>query len=544
MSEASLPSANDYRVVVVGFGPSGAVAASLLGHHGVSSLVIDRQRAVYDKPRAIAIDHEIMRLLDNLGIAGEVLPHVAPFPASEHFGADGQLIRRIDMVPEPYPLGYTPTMVFTQPPVEAALREHARRYQAVEISLGTELVELRQTPAGVALTLAGDDGTQRTVSADYVIACDGASSGVREQLGIRLADLVFDEPWLVVDVLVNEDAAGKLPQTAAQYCDPQRPTTFIIGPGNHRRWEIMLLPGEDPRAAQTPEQVWTLLARWLTPADATLWRAASYRFHALVAERWRDGRVFIAGDAAHQQPPFIGQGMCQGVRDVANLVWKLARVLEGSSDDALLDSYEAERSRHVRELTTRIKAIGQVICERDPAAARARDARILAEGGGRPRTITRQEIVPPLATGLLTVRDDAAKGTLFPQPWVAVPDGAARLDAVAGAGLRLIVEPTLAAEVPPDLVRQARALGLCAVMVSGQPQPAPPSWIEIAVTERDGVLGGWFARHGCRAALVRPDHYVFGTAADEAALGALLDELHTRLAPRTAAFPQPISATP
>jgi 3-(3-hydroxy-phenyl)propionate hydroxylase len=544
LSEQDLPPGNNYQVAVIGFGPSGAVAASLLGQHGIRSLVIDRQRGVYDKPRAIAIDHEIMRLLDNLGVADEVLPYVAPFPASEHFGADGQLIRRIDMVPEPYPLGYTPTMVFTQPPVEAALRAHARRYDAVEISLGTELVGFEQAPTGVTLTLAGDDGSRRTVSADYVVACDGASSGVREQLGIGLADLVFDEPWLVVDVLVNEDAAGKLPQTAAQYCDPRRPTTFIIGPGNHRRWEIMLLPGEDPREAQRPEQVWKLLARWLTPADATLWRAASYRFHALVAERWRDGGIFIAGDAAHQQPPFIGQGMCQGVRDVANLIWKLARVLDGRSDATLLDSYEAERSHHVRELTSRIKAIGQVICERDPQAARARDARILAEGGGRPRTITRQEIVPPLAAGLLAARDDVVKGTLFPQPWVKTPEGPARLDAVAGAGLRLVIEPTLAAELRPDLTRQARALGLRMVVVSSGPaDSAVPAQADIAVTERDGVITAWFSRHGRRAAIVRPDHYVFGTAADAATLEALLDELQYRLAPLPTANRQPQPAS-
>ncbi len=541
MSQPEREFTNDYQVVVVGFGPSGAVAASLLGHHGIRSLVIDRQCAVYDKPRAIAIDHEIMRLLDNLGVADQVLPHVAPFPPSEHFGADGQLIRRIDMVPEPYPLGYTPTMVFTQPPVEAALREHAAHYESVEVSLGTELVSFEQTPSGVTLTLVGDDGSQKTVRADYLIACDGASSGVRERLGIGLADLVFDEPWLVVDVLVNEDAAGKLPQTAAQYCDPRRPTTFIIGPGNHRRWEIMLLPGEDAREAQRPEQVWSLLARWLTPADGTLWRSASYRFHALVAERWRDGRVFIAGDAAHQQPPFIGQGMCQGVRDVANLIWKLARVLEARSGESLLDSYEEERSRHVRELTTRIKAIGQVICERDPVAARARDARILAEGGGQPRTITRQEIVPPLAAGLLTTRDDPAKGKLFPQPWVRVAQRCGRLDEVAGAGLRLIVEPGLAAELQPELARCSSALGLNLIVVSPEANhAAAASHTGITVTERDGVLADWFAAHGCRAAIVRPDHYVFGAAADQVGLGSLLNELRDRLAPGAALTqPQP-----
>lgn len=232
--------------------------------------------------------------------------------------------------------------------------------------------------------------------------------------------------------------------------------------------------------------------------------------------------------------------MCQGVRDVANLIWKLARVLDGRSDETLLDSYEVERSRHVRELTTRIKAIGQVICERDPAAARERDARILAEGGGQPRTITRQEIVPPLAAGLLTARDDSAKGTLFPQPWVKTPEGPARLDTIAGAGLRLVLEPKLASELSPQVVQRAHALCLSLVAVSRDHEaPASAAAIDLAVEERDGVLAHWFATHGCRAALVRPDHYVFGTAGDGATLEALLDELQDRLAPLPAVSADP-----
>src|ERR1700733_11235958 len=170
--------ANEFQVVVVGFGPSGAVATSLLGDRGIPTLAIDRQRDVYDKPRAIAIDHEILRILDNLGVAERVRPYIAPFPASQHFGARGQLIRRIDMVPEPYPLGYTPSMVFTQPPVEAALRQHARAYPKVTVELGTELTSLAQTADGVTLQLRDDSGATRSVTADYVIACDGASSGI------------------------------------------------------------------------------------------------------------------------------------------------------------------------------------------------------------------------------------------------------------------------------------------------------------------------------------------------------------------------------
>ena len=518
---------SDYRVVVVGHGPTGAIAASLLGHRNIRTLAIDRQRDVYDKPRAIAIDHEILRLLDNLGAAERVLPYIAPFPASQHFGAKGQLIRRIDMVPEPYPLGYTPSMVFTQPPVEAALRAHAAAYDSVDVELGTELLGFDQSPDHVTLHLRDDKQATRSVTADYMIACDGASSGTRQALGIAFEDLVFDEPWLVVDLQVNSAALGKLPETAAQFCDPSRPTSFIIGPGNHRRFEIMLLPDEDPREMEETAQVWRLLARWITPDDATLWRAASYRFHALVAQEWRQGRVFLAGDAAHQQPPFIGQGMCQGIRDVGNLVWKLDRVLKGQSGAELLDTYGEERMEHVRQLTTRIMAIGHVICERDPVAAEERDVRILSEGGGHPCTVTRQEIVPPLQNGLLAFPLHPAHGTLFPQPWIRTATGRRLLDTASGTGWRLVLDARNALDLTADAGANLTRIGMRLIRVrsadaTGQAGP------EI-VAEEDGILAAWFDNHGCRAAIVRPDHYVFGVANDESALGKMLSELAIRL---------------
>jgi 3-(3-hydroxy-phenyl)propionate hydroxylase len=525
---------NDTQVVVIGFGPSGAVAAGLLGDRGIHTLVIDRSREVYDKPRAIAIDHEIMRHLDNLGVAERVLPHVAPFPASQHFGAQGQLIRRIDMVPEPYPQGYVPSMVFTQPPVEAAIRDHAASYPAVTVELGVECVGLEQDAHGVTLHLRDGDGSARTVRADYVIACDGASSGIRRQLGIQFDDLVFDEPWLVVDVRVDEKGLPTLPPTAAQYCDPARPTTYIIGPGNHRRWEIMLLPGEDPQAMEAPDQVWRLLARWLTPDQASLWRAASYRFHALVARQWRQGRVFLAGDAAHQQPPFIGQGMCQGLRDVTNLVWKLARVIDGQSGDALLDSYGEERRAHVTELTTRIKAIGHVICERDPEAAKARDLRILAEGGGVARTITRQEIVPPLTRGVLALGHPS--GTLFPQPRLRQGAGGVLMDTRYGAGWRLVIDGRDPLQPSAQTSQDADRIGMSTIVIVPDDGASRDDGGEAAARECDGVVARWFDSHGCRAAVVRPDHYVYGVARDFASLttltGQLLRRLHASTHPR------------
>lgn len=493
---------DDVDIAIVGFGPTGALAACLAGQAGFSVLVVERASEVYDRPRAIALDHEVMRLFQQIGIVDQVAAHVAPFPASIHHGVDGQPIRRVDMVPPPYPLGYVPTLVFSQPPVEAILRARATAFGRTRVRLGTTVTGVLQDQDGVTLSL--DDGSQPcAVRAAHVIGCDGAASTVRKALGLPLRDLGFDEPWLVVDVLVSEAGLARLPVQAAQFCDPDRPASYIVGPGNHRRWEIMLNPGEDPRVMERPEKVWALLARWLDPGEATLWRSASYRFHALVAQRWCDGRVFLAGDAAHQQPPFLGQGMCQGLRDAANLMWKLDAVLHQGAVPALLDSYGAERSAHVTQLTTRLIEIGRGICERDPVAARARDARLREQGGGKAPVVLRQDVVPPLTSGFLSSGPHPANGRLFPQPRLV--DGRL-MDAAHGYGWRLV-----------------STIALDGIALPGWITPVGP------VQEAEGVLSVWFARHDAVAALVRPDHYVFGTTATADGITGLIAEAASRL---------------
>ena len=494
-------------VAIVGCGPTGVVLAALLGQAGVRVHVCDRLAEVHDVPRAIALDHEILRLFQQIGVIEATMPFIEPFTPSEYFGVDGQLIRRMTMLRPPYPQGYTPSVVFTQPPVERALRARLAQLPSVTVALGVAMTRFDTDDHGVSLHLS--DG--RVVHAAYAVACDGGASTMRARLGLALEDLGFDEPWLVVDVLVNERGLARLPATSVQYCEPDRPCTLVIGPKNHRRWEISLKPGEDPAEAATPERTWAHLARWLTPEHGTLWRQASYRFHALVAAEWRAGRMFIAGDAAHMQPPFLGQGMCQGLRDAANLAWKLAAVIQGDVQGAaaerLLDSYGAERRAHVRELTTRIKGVGAVICERDIDRARARDARLLAECGGVVQDTPRQDILPRLETGLLARDDASGRGTLFPQPRLA--DGRL-MDAVLGHGWRLVLDATLA-DAPPVEGLQAIALG---------------HGID---RDRDGVVGAWMHRHGCHAAIVRPDHYVYGTAADAAGIDVLVWQWHAAL---------------
>ena len=514
-----------YDVAIVGFGPTGAVAAALLGRRGIRTFVCDRQREVYDKPRAIALDHEIMRVFQALRLADELTAFMEPFTDSLFYGVDGTLIKRMSTVAPPYPMAYPPSLVFTQPRVEEVLRRHVGGLAGVTVALGQSVTGLQQADDHATLSLCHETGATSTVQARYVIACDGASSTVRGLAGLELQDLGFDEPWLVVDVLVNERGLAKLPALSAQYCEPQRPCSYIIGPGNHRRWEISINEGEDPQHLATPEGTWPLLARWITPDDATLWRQASYRFHALVAKEWRAGRVFLAGDAAHQQPPFLGQGMCQGMRDVANLCWKLDAVLTGKSPESLLDSYGPERKTHVTELTSRIKHIGQLIGERDPAAARARDQNLLAQAGGVVNPTPRQDVQPSIAgtqtaASCLAAQKHGANGTLFPQPWILRPAGRVRLDHLAGSDWRLV----LAADAG-DAVRTS-AQGLADDKPLTLVDMADPAW-----PEADQVVAVWMARHQCHAALVRPDHYVFGVASSATDLDALAAEWAGHLLP-------------
>src|SRR5580700_745681 len=204
-----------YEVAVVGFGPAGAVAGCWLGQAAIRTLILEKSRRSWDIPRAVAIDHEILRIFQNLGVGEKILPYTAPFGASEHFGVEGQLIRRIDVVPPPYPMGYLPTMVFSQPPVEKLLREHAAQHATVEVRLGEEVITLQQAHDHVNLELQSGDGTQSVITARYVFGCDGASSRIRQCLDVKLDDLGFDEPWMVVDVLVDEASLAQLPPTAA-----------------------------------------------------------------------------------------------------------------------------------------------------------------------------------------------------------------------------------------------------------------------------------------------------------------------------------------
>ncbi|MFP6681175.1 MAG: bifunctional 3-(3-hydroxy-phenyl)propionate/3-hydroxycinnamic acid hydroxylase [Gammaproteobacteria bacterium] len=502
-----------FDVVVVGMGPVGTLAANLLGIRGIKTLIIDKDADIYPSPRAIAFDHDAMRILQGCGLAEVIEPFIAPYAPSEYHGVDGRVISRFDMQAPPYPLGWAPNYVFRQPPFEAALREGLRRFNCVEVRTPCEFLSFEQKDHYVRISL--DDGLYtEPITAGYLLGVDGGASMVRRLLGGGMASLDFDEPWLVVDALISDEALEKLPSTIIQYCDPSRPATYVIGTGNHRRWEIRLSPSESTEALQDERAVWDLLSPWLQPDEGVLWRWATYDFHAVVANVWRSGRVLLSGDAAHMTPPFMAQGMTQGVRDVANLVWKLVRVLEGRAGDSLLDTYMQERAPHVRATTEVAKGLGRVICETNPVAASERDAKMIAEFGNPPAVRSRQAMIPNLSAGLI-LENSAAAGSVFPQPFVVYDDERRRFDDIIGR------EPFLVIRSEADAIEMTPATtALCdeyqVQIVVLNVDTDTQVTCTISVTEEHTLLGDWFAEHHCIAVFVRPDFYVFGSAATSA----------------------------
>ncbi|HEY3798067.1 MAG TPA: bifunctional 3-(3-hydroxy-phenyl)propionate/3-hydroxycinnamic acid hydroxylase [Caulobacteraceae bacterium] len=475
----------DADVLVVGLGPVGAALAALLVDEGLSVLAIDRETAVYPLPRAAHFDHEIMRLFQQLGVAEAVLAHAQPAPAYEFRNAKGDVLMRFDLARGRTPSGWPASYMFHQPGLENALRARLGAASGADVRLGERLTGLTQDSDGVTATLETADGGQRTVRVRYLVGCDGASSAVRGACGIALDDYAFDEPWLVIDVRADDPA--RVPEINLQICDPAGPTTCVLmGPGRHR-WEFMLRPGETPDEVMDDAYIRGRLADWGC-GDLPIERKAVYRFHGLVARRWREGRVLLAGDAAHQTPPFAGQGMCSGLRDAANLAWKLGAVRRGAGA-ALLDSYQQEREPHTRALIERAIGMGRVVCMADPEAAAVRDAGLLAErAAGRQAPLPAP---PAFTTGLLMAGAPGA-GELFPQP---VAEDGARLDDVLGKGPWLIGRDVRPA---PDGARDALRH-----VPADDPRLAP---FQIAIT-------AWLDKHGADAVLVRPDRVVFGAGA-------------------------------
>ncbi|MES2910670.1 MAG: bifunctional 3-(3-hydroxy-phenyl)propionate/3-hydroxycinnamic acid hydroxylase [Pseudomonadota bacterium] len=511
-----------FPVVIIGAGPTGLMLANLLGVQGIKVLVIERSTNTVGEPRAVTIDDESLRTVQATGLINAVLPSVVQGYGVHYYSWRNREFARIE--PSSMENGFPKRNAFRQQVLVGQLRDGLQRFGHASIWFGHELVGFRDDGlAGEAVHLELRHGEEtKHISCQWLIACDGGRSPVREQLGIKLTGSTYDEKWLIVDLL-NRNSAFRHTRT---YCDPVRPAIRLPGPEGTLRYEFMLHEGEDPEKI-IEEDVVRALIHAREPADAQLAiaRKVVYAFHARVAERWRVGRVFLAGDAAHLTPPFAGQGMNSGVRDAANLAWKLAAVVRGQMPASLLDTYEPERKPHAWSLIQMAVRIGQFMQPKSRLTA------MLTQGALKLASIykpVRDYVLqlkfkpkPRFFEGFFVAGEarDAIvpAGQLLPQPMVELQGGAhVLLDDVLGDGFALL---TLAGSEAAGLLENFRAAGLAckhlAVVARSDDflrQPGDVAVPDMVVQDFTGTLENILRSAGADAVLLRPDHYVLAFA--------------------------------
>lgn len=489
-------------VVIVGAGPTGAAAGIELGLRGVPTLVLDRWDDVYPQPRAVHLDDEVYRLLQRLGVAEEFARISRPSEGlrlvDRHLRVLGEF-QRSGTAPA---TGYPRANMFDQPELEALLRSRLLEQESVTFEGGVEVETVRETPDGLISVTYRDveSGTSHHVTASVLLGCDGANSLVRRSIGSGMLDLGFEQRWLVVDIATDGDLGQW--EGVQQVCDSARPATYMRIGDTRYRWEFQLHDGESAQSFGSLESLQPLLAPWLgedVGHELTVLRVAEYTFRAAIADHWRRGRIFVLGDAAHLTPPFIGQGMGAGLRDAANLAWKVAGFLDGSLPDDVLLSYEDERAAHARSMIQLARQMGVVMTR-----------------GGRVGDVLRRLVVPvvALSPAVRAHIDDSATPRLQGSAWTsgrrsdrlsghlcpnAALDGGVHLDEVLGDRWALV---TSEAPAPSDVA--ALASRRCQVIETRTGDP----------------LSRWLAEGRARAALVRPDRTVLASGTDAPTLVA------------------------
>ena len=524
----SLQTKPQFDVALVGLGPVGCTAAILLAEAGLKVAAIERDVDVYQLPRAVNLDGEVIRAFQQVG-RGQAVDDLmqtiragdrAGFANSKRewlFGGESSALGRN---------GWQPANMFDQPEFEGYLRTEAVSHPNVDAHIGQVVERFEQDEHGVRIQFGklDTDHTQE-LSAQYMLACDGASSGTRKALGIGWVDLGYDHDWLVVDVILKD--GHTLDNSTVQVCDPDRIHTYVATKDPYRRWEFKLLPGETAEDMQEVEKIQALIDPWTPRGTYEIRRSAVYQFHAANADRWREGRVFIAGDAAHQTPPFLGQGMNAGMRDVINLGWKLPLVINDIADDKLLDSYFDERAAHAHNLVDWAVSIGQLMehiaeqerCAREGLPPPQTPDQLGSSGYGQGRE------QPPIQDGVVLsdqVNDTGFTGYLFRQPFVrdagAEGDGQeVRLDELLGAGFSLVysAKDQLMLNLSDKSLQIIDQLSMAVVSVAD---------LDVVRGKLDAVLD----EHN--AVIVRPDRIIFGHTEKDISVDTLIEQLANKLA--------------
>jgi len=500
-ANSELPSTCD--IAIVGAGPIGLMLANLLGADGVNVVLVEQNDGLVGLPRAIAYDAETLRLFAQVGLFDAIADGLVQDPEVVYLNARG--VELMEMNPPRSAYGHSQLGTFYQPRLEQVLLAGLARFDSVRALFNHRVTSISQDQLGVEILVETPAGS-RSLRAKFLVGCDGGNSSTRDWIGSRFLGSTYAERWLVIDARIDNHDVDKI----TFFCDPRRPAVRLPAVGSRVRWEFMQLPGERPDELVGVDSVRRLLAPFVDFSAVEIERRVVYTFHARVADRWRKGRVLLAGDAAHLMPPFAGQGMNGGMKDVANLAWKLAAVVAGNASDEILDTYEIERAGHVRAMVNLSRRLGAIIMPTNPAIAAARDAvfAVLNLSRGFRSFVRRGGLLPPphiARSALTSARRDAVVGQMLPQPMVKLAGNGRPLDYWLGCNewLALGVGVDPRAELSP---RDGAILhGLGAHFVAINSAAAVPT---LGLQSQDQSFLAWAKSHRVRGILVRPDRFI------------------------------------
>ncbi|MEM9211415.1 MAG: bifunctional 3-(3-hydroxy-phenyl)propionate/3-hydroxycinnamic acid hydroxylase [Pseudomonadota bacterium] len=521
----------DTDILVIGAGPTGLLLSNLLGSMGVMTTLVERNETTVQEPRAVSIDDESMRALQAAGLHNEVSKITAKGYGSIYKGPDGRAFAEVKPVAKEF--GFDKRNAFEQPTFEGVLRQGLQRHKTVTALFGSEVTSIRQTDELVEVDITSS-GQTRTLSSAYVVACDGGRSPTRKRLGIKMEGATFEEPWLIVDLQKTNNPGFH----TEVFCDPARSAISLPGPGGIRRYEFKLNPGETAEDAEKESFARNLMARVGPDADAPIRRCQVYTFHARTAERWREDRIFLAGDAAHLTPPFAGQGMNSGLRDAHNLAWKLDEALKMADPTHILDSYQTERKPHAQAMIDLALKMGRVMIPSSPTTGMltrtgfrilslyppARD--YVAHMKYKPR--------PRFAAGMLEADGQSGTATtigkMIPQPLVVTHDRREMLldDVLPDAPVALCFDEHPERAIPSELRTQLNDAGILVVGLT--PEWMNPAQAEFPIVrDRSNGFGARpFADYLGHVLLLRRDRYVFAACTTKNAIDlcTLAAEIH------------------
>ncbi len=522
----------DFDVIVCGFGPVGQLATNLLGKAGHRVLAVEQWGGIFNLPRAAHFDHEVMRILQSADIAETLEPTLLGGGMNAVFySASNRKLIEIN-APAESKSGWCSDYFIHQPELERQLAEMATSRPGVEVRYNSKVSELTEDDdvLKVCFTDPRDD-TKTSATTKFVIGADGANSFVRQHLDIEYEDLGFDDDWLVADIVIKDPSTVNLPDSAEQICDPKRAITGVPMPSPRWRCEFRMMPGDTKEDLESPDFLWRHFKRWnLTPDNSEIERQSVYTFSSKIARDWRQGRIFLAGDACHLTPPFLGQGMSMGMRDAKNLSWKIDHVLRGVADEKIFEAYTPERYPQVREAIDLALKQGAIICETNRLKATLRDTvlRTLKLLGKSPNVME----FPDLLAGILH-KDQLGQptfpaGDLFVQGRVDDNDQKnILLDDLIGGDFVLLgnkIDPLQTLVAP--LRDFWRAIGGKTVTFD---EPAGEDGIAVTETAGSTIYADWFDEHKAVAALMRPDFYTFGAARSVNEIGDLMSNLQEQL---------------